>query len=89
MGKTLIIAEKPSVMTDLSRALAQPLGRFEKKGTGRDAFYENGGGIYLCRLIVVILRRVIGTHVVFVGRHGKNGGNTPSATLPYILLLFL
>ncbi|MGB0291461.1 MAG: DNA topoisomerase [Luteolibacter sp.] len=41
MGKTLIIAEKPSVMTDLSRALAQPLGKFEKKGTGRDAFYEN------------------------------------------------
>lgn len=41
MGKTLIIAEKPSVMTDLSRALAQPLGRFEKKGNGRDAYYEN------------------------------------------------
>ena len=45
MGKTLIIAEKPSVMTDLSRALAQPLGRFEKKGTGRDAFYENEDAI--------------------------------------------
>jgi len=41
MGKTLIIAEKPSVMTDLSRALAQPLGKFDKKGTGRDAYYEN------------------------------------------------
>lgn len=45
MGKTLIIAEKPSVMTDLSRALAQPLGRFQKKGKGRDAFYENDQAI--------------------------------------------
>jgi DNA topoisomerase-3 len=41
MGKTLIIAEKPSVMTDLSRALAKPLGQFDKKGTGRDMYYEN------------------------------------------------
>ncbi|HSP41296.1 MAG TPA: DNA topoisomerase III [Luteolibacter sp.] len=41
MGKTLIIAEKPSVMTDLSRALAKPLGKFEKMGSGRDAFFEN------------------------------------------------
>lgn len=41
MGKTLIIAEKPSVMTDLSRVLSKPLGKFEKKGTGRDAYYEN------------------------------------------------
>lgn len=41
MGKTLIIAEKPSVMTDLSRALAKPLGRFEKHGAGRDVYYEN------------------------------------------------
>ncbi|MDP3851624.1 MAG: DNA topoisomerase III [Luteolibacter sp.] len=41
MGKTLIIAEKPSVMTDLSRALAKPLGKFEKQGSGRDVFYEN------------------------------------------------
>lgn len=41
MGKTLIIAEKPSVMTDLSRALAKPLGKFEKQGTGRDSYFEN------------------------------------------------
>ena len=41
MGKTLIIAEKPSVMTDLSRALAKPLGKFEKQGSGRDYYYEN------------------------------------------------
>jgi DNA topoisomerase III len=41
MGKTLIIAEKPSVMNDLSKALAKPLGKFEKSGSGRDVFYEN------------------------------------------------
>jgi len=41
MGKTLIIAEKPSVMTDLSRALAKPLGKFEKEGSGRDVYYEH------------------------------------------------
>jgi len=41
MGKTLIIAEKPSVMTDLSRALAKPLGKFAKVGAGRDVYFEN------------------------------------------------
>ncbi len=41
MSKTLIIAEKPSVMTDLARALAKPLGKFDKKGTGRDSYFEN------------------------------------------------
>lgn len=42
MSKTLIIAEKPSVMTDLSRALAKKLGKFEKKGKSRDAqYFEN------------------------------------------------
>ena len=41
MGKTLIIAEKPSVMTDLSRVLAKPLGKFEKQGSGRDYYFEN------------------------------------------------
>ena len=45
MGKILIIAEKPSVMTDLSRALAKPLGRFEKEGSGRDFFYENEAAV--------------------------------------------
>ena len=45
MGKILIIAEKPSVMTDLSRALAKPLGRFEKVGSGRDIFYENDAAV--------------------------------------------
>ncbi len=41
MGKTLIIAEKPSVMTDLSRVLTKVLGKFEKNGSGRDIFFEN------------------------------------------------
>ncbi|MBK1883413.1 topoisomerase C-terminal repeat-containing protein [Luteolibacter pohnpeiensis] len=45
MGKTLIIAEKPSVMTDLSRALAKVLGKFEKKGSGRDAYFENDDAV--------------------------------------------
>lgn len=41
MGKTLIIAEKPSVMTDLSKSLTQVLGKFEKHGKARDAYFEN------------------------------------------------
>ena len=45
MGKILIIAEKPSVMTDLSRALAKPLGKFDKQGSGRDIFYENDAAV--------------------------------------------
>jgi len=45
MSKTLIIAEKPSVMTDLAKALAKPLGKFEKAGTGRDTWYENDRAI--------------------------------------------
>ncbi len=41
MGKTLIIAEKPSVMNDLAKALSKALGKFDKVGTGRDVHYEN------------------------------------------------
>jgi DNA topoisomerase III len=41
MGKILIIAEKPSVMTDLSKVLTKALGKFEKNGSGRDIFFEN------------------------------------------------
>lgn len=37
--KYLIIAEKPSVATDLSRALSKQLGKFTKKGKSRDAQY--------------------------------------------------
>ena len=37
--KYLIIAEKPSVATDLSRALSKDLGKFTKRGKSRDASY--------------------------------------------------
>ena len=39
MPKTLIIAEKPSVMNDLAKALSKALGKFNKVGTGRDIHY--------------------------------------------------
>jgi DNA topoisomerase-3 len=45
MGKTLIIAEKSSVMADLGKALAKTLGRFEKEGSGRDIYFENDQAI--------------------------------------------
>ena len=43
MPKTLIIAEKPSVATDLSTALAKAsdMSKFEKKGKGRDVYFES------------------------------------------------
>ena len=37
--KYLIIAEKPSVAADLSRALSKELGKFHKVGKSRDAQY--------------------------------------------------
>ena len=37
--KYLIIAEKPSVATDLSKALSKEFGKFTKKGKSRDATY--------------------------------------------------
>jgi len=41
MGKTLIIAEKPSVMTDLAKVLTKVFGKFDKEGQGRDTWFEN------------------------------------------------
>lgn len=41
MGKTLIIAEKPSVMTDLSKSLTKVLGKFTKEGKARETWFEN------------------------------------------------
>ena len=39
MSKTLIIAEKPSVATDLARVLGKELGKFTRDKSG--AFYQN------------------------------------------------
>ena len=44
MPKTLIIAEKPSVATDLAKTLVKAedvIGKFEKKGQGRNTYFEN------------------------------------------------
>ena len=45
MSKTLIIAEKPSVATDLARVLAKELGKFEKKGRDRNTYFESDKAI--------------------------------------------
>lgn len=45
MPKTLIIAEKPSVMNDLAKALSKALGKFNKVGAGRDIHFENDAAI--------------------------------------------
>jgi len=45
MGKTLIIAEKPSVMTDLSKSLTKVLGKFTKEGKARETWFENDRAI--------------------------------------------
>jgi DNA topoisomerase-3 len=68
MGKTLIIAEKPSVMTDLSRALAKPLGKFEKKGSGRDSYFEND---------LAIITSAVGHLVELRMPMGPNGKKLP------------
>ena len=45
MGKTLVIAEKPSVQTDLARVLGKELGKFERKGKDRNSYFENDDAI--------------------------------------------
>ena len=45
MGKTLIIAEKPSVMTDLSKSLTKVFGKFKKEGKARETWFENDDAI--------------------------------------------
>jgi DNA topoisomerase-3 len=48
MPKTLIIAEKPSVATDLAKTLAKApgvAGKFSKKGQGRNTYFENDSHI--------------------------------------------
>jgi DNA topoisomerase-3 len=68
MGKTLIIAEKPSVMTDLSRALAKPLGKFEKHGAGRDVYFEND---------IAVITSAVGHLVELRMPMGPNGKKLP------------
>ena len=67
--KYLIIAEKPSVATDLSRALAKTLGKFEKKGKSRDAqYFENENAA---------ITSAVGHLVELKMPTGPNGKNLP------------
>lgn len=68
MGKILIIAEKPSVMADLSRALAKPLGKFDKEGSGRDTWFENDKAI---------ITSAVGHLIELRMPQGPNGKNLP------------
>ena len=67
--KYLIIAEKPSVATDLSKALASRLGKFEKKGKSRDAqYFENENAA---------ITSAVGHLVELKMPTGPNGKNLP------------
>ncbi len=68
MSKSLIIAEKPSVATDLSRALAKKLGKFEKKGKDRNTYFEND---------THIITSAVGHLVELKMPTGPNGKNLP------------
>lgn len=69
MSKTLIIAEKPSVATDLSKALAKTLGKFEKKGKSRDAqYFENENAM---------ITSAVGHLIELKMPTGPNGKNLP------------
>ena len=68
MGKILIIAEKPSVMADLGRALTKPLGKFEKMGSGRDNWFENDKAV---------ISSAVGHLIELRMPTGPNGKNLP------------
>lgn len=69
MSKILIIAEKPSVATDLSKALAKTLGKFEKKGKSRDAqYFENDNAM---------ITSAVGHLIELKMPTGPNGKNLP------------
>lgn len=69
MSRTLIIAEKPSVATDLSKALAKTLGKFEKKGKSRDAqYFENDQAM---------ITSAVGHLIELKMPTGPNGKNLP------------
>ena len=67
--KHLIIAEKPSVANDLSRALGRRLGKFEKKGKSRDAQYFDNEN--------AAITSAVGHLVELKMPMGKNGKNLP------------
>ena len=68
MSKTLIIAEKPSVATDLPRVLAKQLGKFEKGGKDRNTWYENDNAV-ICS--------AVGHLVQLKMPEGENGKKLP------------
>lgn len=69
MNKYLIIAEKPSVATDLSKALASRLGKFSKKGKSRDSqYFENDNAA---------ITSAVGHLVELKMPTGKNGKSLP------------
>lgn len=69
MSKILIIAEKPSVATDLSKALVNILGKFEKKGKSRDAqYFENDKAL---------ITSAVGHLIELKMPTGPNGKNLP------------
>lgn len=70
MPKTLIIAEKPSVATDLSRVLSKApgLGKFEKKGKDRNTYFENEQAV---------ITSAVGHLVELKMPTGPNGKNLP------------
>jgi DNA topoisomerase-3 len=76
MSKTLIIAEKPSVATDLSRALAKApdVGSFEKKGRGRDIYFENDN---------YVITSAVGHLVELKMPQGPMGKNGKPRNLPW------
>ena len=70
MAKTLIIAEKPSVATDLSRVLGKlpEIGKFAKKGKDRNTYFEND---------THIITSAVGHLVQLKMPTGPNGKNLP------------
>jgi len=70
MSKTLVIAEKPSVATDLSRVLARIEGgeKFSKKGKDRNTYFENEH---------MVITSAVGHLVELKMPTGPNGKNLP------------
>ena len=68
MGKTLVIAEKPSVQNDLARVLGKQLGKFQKKGKDRNSYFENDEAI---------VSSAVGHLVELKMPLGKNGKKLP------------